>query len=573
MISLVVTTPDGRRQHLQLTDASLHIGRSGRNDLVIDDPTVSRVHAEILRGPGGHCLVDLGARCGTLLNGVSVAGSVHLHPGDRIRLGRTTIVFGGDTNTPVDITPTPMPTGPGTTMLGPDQIRLPALTTPFPAVTPSPLTTSGTPATLAGPAPAALRRRPSQDAAATIMELVLEADRQMLFHRPIEQILEAILDLAGRTIGYERAALMLVEKGRLEPKVVRTPPAERGVAITISSAIVERVLHRRESILTSDALRDTRFNGHPSLVGDHIRSVMCVPLRDDDKVLGLLYVDSRESAGLFTGQDLRILAHLASVAAVKIENARLFDAAVRTRALESEMLQAAAIVDHLLPADAPAIPGYEVFGHSVPCRHVGGDSYDYIALPGGRHILTLGDVAGKGLPAALLMCCFHSAMRALAASGLSEQETMSRLNRLLHARFPPNRFTTCFFAVLDPERHHLTYVNAGQETPFILRRAADPLPLPPAGMPLGLFDESEYAVGRVTMDPGDVLLCYSDGVTEGLSPAEEMFGQERLLSAAAGAAGGPAATIAAAVTAALERHHAGRPHEDDITMLVLRRSE
>jgi len=573
MIWLVVTTPDGQSQRLQLTGASLHIGRSGRNDLVIDDPTVSRVHAEVLRRPDGFRLVDLGARCGTLLNGVPIAGSAPLHPGDRIRLGRTTIVVDDDTNTPVDITPTPMPTGPSTTMLGPEQIRLPAVTTPFPADTPPPLTTPGTPATLAGPAPTAPRRKPAQDAAAAIMELVLEADRQMLFHRPIEQILEAILDLAGRTIGYERAALMLVENDRLVSKVVRTPAAERGIAITLSSAIVERVLHRRESILTSDALRDTRFHEHPSLVGDHVRSVMCVPLRDDHKVLGLLYLDSREAAGLFTEQDLRILAHLASVAAVKIENARLFDEVVRTRTLESEMLQAAAIVDHLLPADSPAIPGYDVFGRSVPCRHVGGDSYDYIALPEGRHILTLGDVAGKGLPAALLMCCFHSALRALAASGLSEAETMGRLNRLLHARFPPNRFTTCFFAVLDPERHHLTYVNAGQETPFILRRAADPLPLPSAGMPLGLFHESEYAVGRVAMEPGDVLLCYSDGVTEGLSPAEEMFGQERMLSAAAGAAGEPAATIVAAVTAALERHHAGRPHEDDITLLVVRRSD
>jgi len=568
MTSLVVTTPDGQSQRLRLTGASVHIGRSGRNDLVLDDPTVSRVHAEVVRRPDGYCLVDLGAHSGTLLNGAPLTGHTPLHPGDLIRMGRTTILFDGDTTPPVDITPTPLPTGPETIMLGPEEIDLPETNTPLADGTPFPPTPI--------PATRAVGRRftagcAPKCATCDIMKVVLEADRQMMFHRPIERIFESILDLAARTIGFERAALMLLENERLVAKVVRTPPSDMTTPIALSSHIVDRVLHQRESILTSDAQIDRRFADSDSLVDHHVRSVMCVPLRDDHRVLGLLYLDSREAAGLFTEQDLRVLAHLASVAAVKIENARLFAEAVVARTLESEMLQARAIVEHLLPADPPAIPGYEVFARSLPCRHVGGDSYDYIALPEGRHILTLGDVAGKGLAAALLMCCFHSALRAVAASGLSENETMGRLNRLLFARFPPNRFTTCFFAVLDPTLHQLTYVNAGQETPYIVRRAGAPEPLPSAGLPLGLFDGSEYTTGRVSMEPGDVLICYSDGVTEGMNPTEEMFGHERMLAVAAGAAGAPAAAIAAAITAALEQHHAGRPHEDDITLLVARR--
>jgi sigma-B regulation protein RsbU (phosphoserine phosphatase) len=494
------------------------------------------MHAEVVRRADGYCIVDLGARSGTHINGTPVHGSAPLHPGDHIRLGRTTIVVDGDTAPPVDITPTPFPTGPGTTLLGPGEI---------------------------GP--------PPTGGPAGLMDIVREADRLMLFHRPLEEIFESILNLAGHTFGCERAALMILEDGRLVPKAVRRPRSEQGVPISLCGAIVERVLSRRESILTSDALRDPRFDGSRSLADARIRSVMCVPVCDDVRVLGLLYLDNREESGIFTEQDLRALAHLASVAAVKIENARLFSEALRARLLEGEILQAAAIQEHLLPAEPAVIPGYEVCGRSIPCRSVGGDSYDYIALPEGRHILTLGDVTGKGLAAALLMCCFHSTLRAVAAGGFPVAETATRLNRLLHARFPPARFTTCFLGMLDPARHEISFVNAGQETPFLIRRAADPLPLPPAGLPLGMFEDSRYETGCVTLDPGDVLLCYSDGVTEGTNPREEMFGHGRLLAAAAGAAGGPAAAILDAITVALERHRSGRPHEDDITLLVARR--
>jgi phosphoserine phosphatase RsbU/P len=559
MTSLVVTTPDGQMHRHHLTDSCLHIGRSVRNELVIEDPAVSRIHAEVVRRPEGYCLIDRGARGGILLNDHPIAGPAPLQAGDRIRIGRTTLVVDEDSAPAVDITPTPIP--PGATMRTPEDLGLAGASTP---ATP-PGIRAGVPSARPGGGPA-------PDTAGLILEVVLEADRQMLFHRPLEAIFGSILDLAERTIGYERAALMLLENGSLVAKTVRTPPAERGLPIALSGAIVERVLARSESILTSDVLTDRRFRASRSLMEGRIRSVMCVPLRTDDRVIGLLYLDSRKAAGLFTDRDLNVLAHLASVAAVKIENARLFDESLRARTLETEMLQAAAIVDHLLPAAPPAIPGYQVFGRSVACRHVGGDSYDYIALSGGRHLLTLGDVAGKGLPAALLMCCFHSTLRALAAGDLDESRTMRSLNRLLYARFPPNRFTTCFLAVLDPARHCLTYVNAGQETPYLLRRSTGPQPLASGCMPLGMFDDSEYTARRILMEPGDALLCYSDGVTEGLNPAGEMFGRERMLAAAARAAGGPAAEIAGAIASAIEQHHSGRAHDDDITLLVVTRS-
>jgi sigma-B regulation protein RsbU (phosphoserine phosphatase) len=193
-------------------------------------------------------------------------------------------------------------------------------------------------------------------------------------------------------------------------------------------------------------------------------------------------------------------------------------------------------------------------------------------MPEGRHAIGLGDVAGRGLPAALLMCYFHSSLRAIAGLGLSEEQTMTRLNRLLCPKFPPNRFVTSFYGVLDPRENRLSYVNAGQDPPCLIRAGAGAWQLPLIGMPLGLFEESRYESGVVDFAPGDVLFCYSDGATEGESPSGEMFGAERLLSAAQDARDGSPEEIVAAIAGEIEKHHAGRPHEDDITLLVLKRT-
>jgi sigma-B regulation protein RsbU (phosphoserine phosphatase) len=332
------------------------------------------------------------------------------------------------------------------------------------------------------------------------------------------------------------------------------------------------VVGKRESVLTSDAQRDDRFRGQDSVVVEQVRSALCVPLRNDEKVVGLLYVDSRREIGLFSEEDLRVLAHLASVAAVKIENHRLLEQARRDFLLNMELDQAATLQENLLPARGPEIPGYRISARSIPCRGVGGDCFDFVGMPEGRHAIGLGDVAGRGLPAALLMCYFHAGLHVLAGLGLSEEQTFTRLNRLLCPRFPPNRFVTSFYGVLDPRENRLTYVNAGQDPPFLIRGGSGALQLPILGMPLGLFEESRYESGAVDFAPGDVLLCYSDGATEGESPSGEMFGAERLLSAARGAREGSPEEIISAITDEIEKHHAGRAHEDDITLLVLKRT-
>jgi serine phosphatase RsbU (regulator of sigma subunit) len=566
MRHLVVTTPNARSFHYEMAGGIVRIGRAGRNEVAVEDPTVSRVHAEIVRRQEGYFLIDLGGKSGTFVNGRRITTPTLLHPGDQIRLGTTLMILEGDPTTPVEITQTPMPAGPGTRILTREEVRQSEVLTPTPMPQPGELAVEPL-----SPVPSR-GRQVSALAASKMMRAASEVDRELVFHRSVEEILEKIMDLALEAVGYERGVLMLMEGSEMVTPVVRLPRGEESGTIRICRAIVDRVVGRQESVLTSDALSDERFLNRDSVIGQNIRSAMCVPLLNGDRVIGLLYVDSRREPGLFTEDDLRVLAHLASVTAVKIENARLFGRAVRSEALELELRQAAAIQESLLPVRGPAIPGYRVGGKSIPCRSVGGDCFDYIELPEGRYAFGLGDVAGKGLAASLLMCWFNSSLRALAGLGLAEGQLVTRLNRLLCPKFPTNRFVALFYGVLDPLAHRMNYVNAGLEPPFLLRRGGEVKQLPLLGMPLGLFEETEYTAGSVSFDPGDVLLCYSDGVTEGRNPMDEMFGADRLITAGRNAGDASPEEILSAITREIAKHHAGSPYEDDITLLVVQRN-
>ncbi len=567
---LTIVPSEGKDYRREIGAVTLRIGRSSGNDLVLQDLNVSRVHAEIVRRPEGCYVLDAGGKNGTYVNDQRITGPTLLRPGDRVRVGTTTLIFNGTPRSRVEWSDRPLTMGGGTTILPAGEIRTPGLLD-------IPLLSEGTPPPMRDtPARAGVRPRPASlevhpPALAPDLSIFIEADKELVFHRPLREILETIMDLARRAVPFERGLLVLMEGGVPVPQVIRVPPDEAGRTISVSRTITERVVKHHESVLTSDAQID--FKEGPSVEGLQIRSVVCVPLWNNREVIGLIYVDSRHRAGLFTEENLRVLTHLANVAAVKIENARLFEQAVAAERMEQELQRAAEIQNHLLPSDGPPIPGYLIYGSSVPCRAVGGDYYDYIELPGGRYGVGLGDVAGKGLPAALLMCSFQASLRALTELDLPPQETIARLNRLLARRIPTNRFVTFFFGILDPGRHTLTYVNAGHNPPWILRRdgeAADRLIQ--TGRPLGLFDDVPYRAETIDLRPGEILLGYSDGVTEGLSPSEEEFGEERLLRILREARDSAPFDIVRRVTSEIDRHHAGSPRQDDVTLVVLKRT-
>jgi serine phosphatase RsbU (regulator of sigma subunit) len=490
---------------------------------------------------------------GVFLNGRAIAQPTLLSDGDRITLGQTNLSFQAEADMVV-FSEAPLKEGPGIVVLPGGRsssfeggLRM---TEDFTAKrAPGPGTRPWEPSTTGSP-----------------WEILAEADERLLAHRPLQEILEGILDLAGRAVPFERAALVLRQEDRWEPAVVRTPPGQPKGAIPISRTVADRVLNQGEAVLTTDALEDERFRDGQSIVLEQIRSAMCVPLWNRREVIGLVYVDSRRDSSLFTEENLRLLAHLAQIAAIKIENCRLFEKSLEAQAVEREIRLAAEIQRHLLPAEAP-----QILGESIPCHAVGGDYYGYLQLPGERFGLAVGDVSGKGFPASLLMCSFQASLMALAEMDLPPKEIFLRLNRTLARRFPDGRFVTLFYGVLDPRLHRMTYANAGHCPPYLLSPGREPRALLQTGRPLGLFEEGGYEGGEVAFGEGDSLLCYTDGILGVRGAGAECFDTHRLLGLCGATDPGPAKLVGRILTEA-EILEKGRPREDDLTLVILRRS-
>jgi serine phosphatase RsbU (regulator of sigma subunit) len=296
-----------------------------------------------------------------------------------------------------------------------------------------------------------------------------------------------------------------------------------------------------------------------------------VPLQTDDRVVGLIYVDAPRGARQFTLGDLDLLTVMANVAAIRIEQERLGEVELAERRLTAELQQAADIQRRFLPDKPPVLPGLDLAGYNSACRMVGGDYFDFLPGVEGGVSVVIADVAGKGMPAALMMMNLQARVQALADGALAPSTLVTRLNRSLAATCPGNRFITLFLGAVDPAGGELRFANAGHNPPFLFRRDGEVVTLKDGGPVLGLFAGMSYDEFRCGLDPGDLLLLYSDGVTEAVNPAGEEFGEERLIDLVKSRAGASAASIVEEIQTAVDQWAAGQPASDDITVVAVRR--
>jgi serine phosphatase RsbU (regulator of sigma subunit)/pSer/pThr/pTyr-binding forkhead associated (FHA) protein len=564
---LIIHPPKGRTFRHRLEEDRLSIGRAPTNHLVLTDPFVSRDHAVIYRDHDGLVIEDFDPKSGTFLNEERISQPTRLLTGDCIRLGKTRLVVNSALATPVSFSDDPPSDQFPATVIPVDSL----LTPPVGSLADTALPPAGSdPAEVSGPPGSAWNDIALKAVCPKIARIIFEADRELLFHRPLPVILSRIMDFVQESVDSERGLLLMRENGRLVPKVIRVPATDRDQPISISRAITRQVIEKRESVLTSDALEDIRFLEETRILPQPVRSAMCVPLYNQRKVIGLIYVD-HSTPDQFRDEDLFVLTHLAVVAAVKIEHQKMFDDILDARALEQDLERAAEIQRHMLPASPPDIPGYRLAGLSIPCQAVGGDVFDYIPLGGDRYGIGLGDVAGKGLPAAMLMCTFQASMRALAHLDLPPEDLMVRLNHLLYPQIPANRFITFFFGILDPADHTLRCVNAGHDPPLVLRSNGGIDSLQAQEGPIGSFHDIPYQAQTLGFEPGDTLLCFSDGVTDSRDPNGKFFGRDRLLDVARRIRSVPPDDMIEAIGREIETHQRGEGHKDDITTVVLQR--
>jgi serine phosphatase RsbU (regulator of sigma subunit) len=300
--------------------------------------------------------------------------------------------------------------------------------------------------------------------------------------------------------------------------------------------------------------------------------MIAVPLQTNDRVIGLIYVDSPHHIREFTRDDLNLLTVMANVAAIRIEHARLNEIEARDRAMAKELEQAAQIQQGLLPSSAPQVEGLDIAARATACRGVGGDYYDFLSFPCGRVGMVVGDVAGKGMSAALLMSSLQARVHAVFDETSDLAKHVARLNRATCGNCPDNRFITFFIALVDPSTGELTYSNAGHNPPLVVRAAGDCETLGTGGVMLGILPMAQYQEATVHLVKGDVLVLFSDGVTEAPDPQDCEYGEERLAQLVWNMRERPASEIVEQIHKAVAEHTKGAPAADDITVVVARRT-
>jgi sigma-B regulation protein RsbU (phosphoserine phosphatase) len=570
MHTFIVRPKDYEPSTIKMDKTRLTIGRSSRNDICLSDPFASRLHAELRRENEQMLLVDNGSANGTYLNGQKMSGAVRIRVGDIVRIGETEIEYSMGEQAAMS----------GATVYLSDLSgNLPAdtITTRIPARSTSELISSIQSGSIAGDILSGTGVKTMlapQSPARDLLSIVSQVGIALLPRTTLEDTLKLTIDLVFQAIPAERGYLLLKEKNELVCKIARdvqhTASSQSPLQIQLSSSITNKVLAEGIPILTSDAMHDPRFQAQQSVVLSNIRSVMAVPLASGEETFGMIYVDN-PFHNRFKEEDLKVLTTIASVASIKIEHERLLDERLEKRRMEEELKVASEIQMRLQPVSPPKLEGWDMTAVSFPCREIGGDYYDYIPRRNGKLALAVGDVSGKGTGAALLMSSVHAAVRAQTQTQASISEIMEEINGYIYENSPSSKYLTLFYSVLDPLSGELAYSNGGHNTPLLHRADGEMVKLDKGGLPVGLMPGICYDEDRVQFQAGDVLIIYSDGITESVNLEDEEFGEARLIEVVKNNLHRSASGIRDRIDEALSRFVGTAAAVDDMTVMIVKR--
>jgi serine phosphatase RsbU (regulator of sigma subunit) len=545
----MVTDPGGHRTRMRIEPLPFRIGRQPESDLIIRDSRASRSHARILMEQGEYIIEDCGSRHGTFVNGKRITRQP-LNNSDRIELGAqdsyqlTFALDGAELKRLVD-------------QMG--------------------------------------ERAGQQDSPAGAhamggnlakLRAILDLARTLQSSFSVDDVLASVVDTALTITGAERGFLMLRNAGGLETRVARHKKGHhlRDSDLRVPREVLHRALqHRRELLsMNFDPLGNEDTRPQNSIADLELRSVICVPLvrirtgqgeatallNTGGETVGVLYMDSRLTAADLTGGNRELLQTLAIEASTVLENARLLVEERAKQLMEEELQLARTIQQSLLPGKLPADGWMLAAGGSVASREVGGDYYDVTAVDPRCWCVVVADVSGKGVGSALLASLLQGAL--ITATGVPEGlvRRIIRLNQFLLDRTGGEKYATLFYSLLHDDGI-LSYVNAAQCPPIVMRISGDRIELDATGMPVGLMEGAEFALESLHLAPGDRVVIYSDGVTEAQNQNKEFFGKKRLYDILKAHAGSTCAAIHDAIQEGVTAFTEGAPQSDDITVVVL----
>lgn len=556
---LTVTKGPEEGKAYDIDKESMKFGRQVTCDIVIPVTSVSREHAEIVQVSGRWLLVDNGSRNGTFLNNSKVDPAQprpELRNGDKIRICDVEFLFDSGTSEDEEAED-------AEELEDTEGGEEPCIETAVAA------------------SQVILEAQPAEKLRA-LLEISTSLSKTLDLDPLLPKISEILFQVFRQA---DRCFVILAGDGpnpRLMPKVVKTRRSQDEANARFSRTIVKRCLESKQAFTADDASRSDAVGLSQSVVDFRIRSVMCVPLiGPSGKALGVVQLDTQDRAKKFTQDDLQLLWCVANQAAIAMENARLHEKAIldeRTRAARNaDMKVAREVQGSFLPDKEAEVDSYTCKAYYKSAQEVGGDYYGYIPLPDSRLAIAIGDVAGKGVPAAMIMSKVSSETRFWLLSEPDLPTAVCRINSALYPALEKlSKFVTFETMVINPRDNKIRLVNAGHMVPLLVpadgSQVRDVVADEITGLPLGVADEFPYEMVEFSIQPGDCLVLYSDGVSEAMSIREEAFTTEAIKKVLAEAKSHDPEVLVENLKKALDNHAAGRdyPH-DDITIVCVGR--
>lgn len=512
------------------------LGRNPDCQVVIPNSAVSRWHAQVLCVGERYYLEDLKSRNGTAVNDDEIATRTLLNHGDRIRICDFQATFledghdGDSTSTVVE-------------------------------------------ATLGSGSDLRLENQPAERLAA-LLAITSKLSKTLQLEALLPEIAENLLQLFTQA---DRCFIIVAEDGtgNLLPKVIRTRKPPESKPVLFSHTLVRQSLQSAQAILLEDA--GSPGSTSSSVLASQIRSVMVVPLiTAEGGAFGVIQLDTLDRSKKFSEDDLRLLWGVGQQAAVSMENARMHEARLTQERVRRDLELARQMQRSFLPQETPALHGYQFFAYYEAAQAIGGDYYDFIHLPDNRLAVAVGDVAGKGIPAALLMAKLSSEARACLLTEPDPATAIARLNDALCPHTSSmDRFVTLILAVLDPAKHSVTMVSAGHPVPLLRRLNVtglrDTMPLEAVGPFLGLELGARYDSCRLELAAGDSLVLFTDGIPDAQSTAGTPFRMHGIHAAVASERETAPRYLGERIISKVRQHAAGEPQYDDMTLLCLGR--
>ena len=579
MATLQVDTANGPKSFDLNGADEFTIGRHPTNSIQLTAATVSGRHAVIRFDGTAYSIEDVGSRNGTVVNEVRISDAVPLGDQAAIMFGDCTARFidknsiretqDADDLSPVAFKQT-LQAGDG-----PQQAaQLPQMiagTSPFGIE----ITNEFEEASISNSIEMSSRYGMLESKPEAKLKAVLEISNSLAGNIDLESMLPKILDTLFNIFKLaDRGCILLKdEKGELVPRAIKHRSANRDESVRLSRTILDRVMKEKRAIRSADAANE--WSESESIADLRIRSMMCVPIVSlDGEPVGVISIDSQNPLGQFSDEELDILVALAGQAGLQYESTRLMQSYLEKQKQDSEMKIAEGVQRALLPETLPSVEGYEFFASYDAAQAVGGDYYDVIELPDGKICISFGDVAGKGVPGALIMSRFHSCVRSTLAHVDDVEKAINAINENMCHHSAEGRFVTYVLAILDPKTHEVVLSNAGHMSPLVRNAQSEISSFDDelVGPPIGVMDGYPYEVESRKLEPGDIVLIVTDGVDEAMNNAEELYGKERIIEfLKSGPTNG--AELGKQLLMDVRKHADGRPQNDDITIFCFGRNK